>query len=76
MYLTRDGLTFFADSAPDVVRFLRESSHYPKPTAEKFMRSVASAVAVQTGHSVRYDCPEHFVADLMTAGLISRHTIN
>jgi hypothetical protein len=71
MYLTEDGKRLLASDEADLVAQLRVRSFTPSDDFHGFMRDVAIRAKLQTGHDVRCDSPENFVADLIAAGLIT-----
>lgn len=72
-YLTIDGERFFADTAPQLVRMLREASFVPSDNDKEFMREVAERAKLQNHESnISTDSMEAFVEDLIKAGFLKR----
>ena len=65
-----DGAEYFASSAQALVRQMNEASFSQRPTAHEFMTEVAERTTLQNGAKPRTDTFEHFVADLILAGMI------
>lgn len=76
MFTDVAGQTFFAGDEAELVRQMHESSRAPDPNDQKWMRSVADRAKLSTGATIRHDTPEHFIADLIEAGLLSEHAAN
>jgi hypothetical protein len=64
-YKTYDGDVLTATSPADLVRQLHAGSRAQAPSDAEFMHQYAERVKVQSGAEIRYDSPEHFIADLI-----------
>jgi hypothetical protein len=63
---TDDGSKLIADSAEQVVIFMRDGSRFAfDESIETFMEGFADRFQVQSGNRVRIDSVENFVADLL-----------
>jgi hypothetical protein len=70
-YLLQDGGTITATCAADFVTRLREGSRFDYDcTDQEYMYRFADRYFDQTGHTVRADSPEHFLADLLASGYV------
>lgn len=69
-YVTKGGDQFVAATPRHLVEQMRDSSFTPTGSVELYMVSAADRATEQEGAKVRSDTPEHFVADLIAAGLI------
>ena len=71
-YKIRDGETFEADNASDVVAYMAHTSRVEFPTYKSWMLACADRIGVQVGPQaqVSIDTPERFVADLVALGLL------
>lgn len=69
---TQDGLELIArsDDPINVVNELRATSRRPGRSRAEFMQLAAGRAKLQTGKPIRSDSAEHFVADLLAAGLL------
>lgn len=72
-YHTNDGAVIEAKDARDVVRKLRAMSNTPEQNIQTFMEEVAERVLLQ-GNVIATDTPAHFVAGLLSAGLLTEET--
>jgi hypothetical protein len=70
MYRTNDGQVLKTISAAEVVSELHGLSFSPCADDQEFMVQTAERVSVQFEKRVRSDSPEHFVEDLIAAGLL------
>lgn len=71
-YLLQDGGTITATCAADFVTHLREGSRFDYDcTDQEYMYRFADRYFDQTGHTVRADSPDHFLADLLASGYAS-----
>lgn len=59
-----------ARDAEDLVRQMNEGSFSRMPSTEEYMLDVAERVRTQSGDKPRVDTHEHFVADLISAGMV------
>jgi hypothetical protein len=62
--------TFEADSAASLVEQMHSASYATAEDDATFMQETAERTQTQNGAPIRFDTPEHFVADLIAAGLI------
>ena len=67
-----EGVIHSANSPRELVHKLHEVSHAPSPDDRTWMMEVADRTEIQTGHKLRSDNPEHFIADLLRFGMIER----
>jgi hypothetical protein len=68
---THDGLELTAKTPAGIVHELRVATRGRRGRSEAdFMAIAASRAELQTGKRIRCDTAEHFVADLLTAGLL------
>ena len=73
-YRTNEGLLIEAETSPDLVRRLRESSWSEQNLSDQaFMEAVADRM-YQEGIHVSTLSPDIFVAGLLGAGLLTRET--
>jgi hypothetical protein len=73
---TSDGIELMAraDDPVNVVNELRACSRRPGRSRAEFMQLAAGRASLATGKPVRSDSAEHFVADLLAAGLLLDET--
>jgi hypothetical protein len=73
-----DGAKFLAEDEADLVSKMRIDAERWAPAADdaQYMKQTAARAKVQTGRTVRSDTPEHFVADLIAAGLVTELTVH
>jgi hypothetical protein len=77
MFLTNDGKEFVARDEAHLVALLRADSFTPSPTLAAFMRDVAERARLQDRRiTLRTDTTEHFVSDMIAAGLLSERPVN
>ena len=69
-FKTRDGETIQADTPSGVVSKLHEISLAQSLDDKMFMEETAERAVLQTGCRVRHDNPDHFINDLLKAGLL------
>lgn len=53
-----------------LVNILALESFAPAKSAKAWMEQASARMCQQTGHPIRHDTPENFVADAIAAGLI------
>lgn len=61
-----------ASSPVELVRQLARGSWAPAGSDAEWMEQAAARAELQTGHPVRHDSAEHFLEDLLAAGLVER----
>ena len=77
MFLTDDGKEFLARDEAHLVAQLRADSFTPSPSDAAFMRDVAERARFQDKRIVlRTDTTEHFVSDMIAAGLLSEAPVH
>jgi hypothetical protein len=72
-YKTFDGEMLQATDPADLVRQLHEGSRAPAPSDAEFMQEYAERTKLITGHEIRHDTPEHFIADLLHVQRLTEH---
>ncbi len=70
-YRLNTGETVRGEDAAAVVGQMLNVSRTPAPDLGQFMREAAARAALQTGATFRSDTAEHFLDDLVAAGLVS-----
>ena len=70
LYQTGDGEKIEGRTSREVLRKLRALSRDREPTQSAFMEALAERALQTTQQVVRLDSETHFVADLVTAGLL------
>lgn len=65
-----DGREYEAGSAKDLVRLMNESSFSQCPSPREYMLEAAERTTMQNGSKPRTDTFDHFVLDLISAGMI------
>lgn len=66
-----NGNAIEAATSADLVSQMHKASFDPDGTDQEFMVATASRVRLQNGQQVRSDTADHFVADLIAAGMIT-----
>ena len=61
-----------AGNDAEYVRILNDTARAPAPTVESYMARFSTMYEAQSGIRVRWDSPEEFVTDLMSAGRITK----
>ena len=67
-----EGMIHSVDSPQELVRELHKVSHAPAADDLTWMLETADRTELQSGHKVRTNTPENFIADLLKFGLIER----
>lgn len=70
MMRTKDGDYVMGATPAEQVADLRAKAFNQGDNDAEYMRLTASRALLQTGKRVRCDTAEHFIADLMEAGLL------
>ena len=77
MYVTNDGREFIARDEGHLVAMLRVDSFTPSPSLIAFMQDVAERARFQDQRiTLRTDTTEHFVSDMIAAGLLSEKPVH
>ena len=67
-YRTLDDVIFVASDNTDLVSQLRVDSRTPSNDLQEFMNQMARRTEIYSGHKIRTNDPDAFIADLVAAG--------